>query len=411
MAKYDWSDNSLPLIDIHSIRKHEVLSKYLKEYIKIVAGHQFKNSPKFTFIDGFCGGGIYQKNDGQIHQGSPFVFLNTAIEAEIELQFLKNDKDFQLDAHYYFIDSQQSCTSFLSNQLNSNPGLRARNGKSIHVVNNEFEKTLDKLISQIKSRGKVWRAVFFLDQYGYSQVSIDSIQKIFRELPQAEIILTFYVDYLIDYLTNNEQSQIQLSNLGIDYNLSNLDEEKKQQKWRFTLQHLFYEQITKASSAKHWTNFFVKSSESSKSYWMLHLSTHEKAKDEMQKIHWDTSTHFIGENTHGINMLAYDPKKDSEFTGQATFEFSNTDKIKNHELLLEQIPESLSYSMIQVNNYYKKVCNGTTATQDMIINALKDLSLCNEIEIVKEDGKVLKKGSKINPKYSVRIPRQISIKF
>ena len=39
MEKYVWSANSsLPVIDVHSIKKHEVIREYLLQYIRILGG-------------------------------------------------------------------------------------------------------------------------------------------------------------------------------------------------------------------------------------------------------------------------------------------------------------------------------------------------------------------------------------
>ena len=71
MSKYHWEKGNIPLIDLHSIKKHEIIQKYIFEYIRIVGGLNYHQKYlDLTLIDGFCGGGIYEKPDKTLHEGS-----------------------------------------------------------------------------------------------------------------------------------------------------------------------------------------------------------------------------------------------------------------------------------------------------------------------------------------------------
>jgi len=58
------------------------------------------------------------------------------------------------------------------------------------------------VIEFINKKGKSGRAIFVLDQCGYSAVPFQCIREIFASVKNPEVILTFAADSLIDYLTD-----------------------------------------------------------------------------------------------------------------------------------------------------------------------------------------------------------------
>ncbi|MCY4151391.1 MAG: hypothetical protein OXE94_04040, partial [Aestuariivita sp.] len=56
------------------------------------------------------------------------------------------------------------------------------------------------LPQKIKERQKSGRSIFFLDQFGYSDVRMNTIHTIFRSLERAEVVLNFAIDGLLNYL-------------------------------------------------------------------------------------------------------------------------------------------------------------------------------------------------------------------
>ena len=64
--------------------------------------------------------------------------------------------------------------------------------------------TPTKIIKFIKQKGTAHRSLFLLDQYGWSDVSFKTIRKIFSELANPEILLTFAVDALINFFNTDQ---------------------------------------------------------------------------------------------------------------------------------------------------------------------------------------------------------------
>ena len=54
-------------------------------------------------------------------------------------------------------------------------------------------------------KGTAHRSLFFLDQYGWSDVRLATIRRILSELRKPEILLTFAVDALINFLSEKTE--------------------------------------------------------------------------------------------------------------------------------------------------------------------------------------------------------------
>jgi three-Cys-motif partner protein len=283
MEKYGWDRGEIPIIEVHSIKKHDVLREYLRQYILIVGGKPFQRRDlTLTIVDGFAGGGLYQTASGTPYFGSPFVCLRTVEEAAF---LLSQQKPFTLNSNFIFVEKNKRVATFLKNTLESE-GYKSRLDKNLFVVNASFEDKIEEIIQYIEQHtGTARRCIFVLDQYGYSDVSLIGLSKVFARLPKAEVILTFAVDFLLDYLTNSSLSNNIFQSLGIEFDLSRLNCEKAQRGWRKKIQKDIYRGLIETVRPEFYTNFFVKSRESNKSYWILHLSMHMKARDEMLALH------------------------------------------------------------------------------------------------------------------------------
>lgn len=392
--KYIWRDDQIPQIDVHSTKKHDVLREYLNQYIRIVGGNPFQRSSlSITFVDAFSGGGIYEKPGGGIYLGSPLIFLESTREAAAYLT--ERNKNFKLNAHYIFLDKQRTYLDFLKNALIER-GYKNQFDQSIFFRNGIFEQHIDNIINHIYTRkGTARRCIFLLDQYGYTDVPLHSIYKIFNKLPKAEILLTFYVDYLIDYLQNSESCKKSLQQTGIKFDLGKLDDIKSQKQWRALIQRELYENLIAKTGAKFFTNFFIKSNDSHKSYWFLHLSMHPRARDEMQRLHWELKNHFTHEGKAGLCMLGYDPKNDG-FEHKQDFLFSDHDQDINHQALLSELPVHIPKMGISFNALFVEQCNFTPSTTEMINTAIAELYVEKEIRVLTKNGRPKKPWAKIN---------------
>jgi hypothetical protein len=231
------------------------------------------------------------------------------------------------------------------------------------------------------------RCIFLLDQYGYNQVAIKRLKRIFSELPNAEVILTFAVDYLIDYLSESGISNNLMKGFGLNLDTAELLKEKKEQKhWRPFIQKRIYTTIVADSGCRHFTNFFIKSREDNKAYWLLHLSMHMMARDEMLALHWKMKNHFQHEGRAGLFMLGYDPGKEQD-PREPLFAFAPRDRDITHRCLLKDLPCVISRDGTAIKQLYRDHCNHSTATIGMFKEALLDLNQSREIEVLTPGGR------------------------
>lgn len=208
---YDWSDSKKPPhLQPHSIAKHEVIEAYLERYIEVLTADPRYDKFKITIVDGFSGGGLYRHaNTGELHLGSPLIFLDTVRRMEARLK-AQRTKAFVIDAMYYFIDSDAIALSFLRSQLRKH-GYGKLIGERIFLLHGTFTGLFTGLMEVIRARGG--RVLFLLDQYGYKDAPLHLMKQIFARHPTAEILLTFAVDALVNYIADRKQFRQCLRNL------------------------------------------------------------------------------------------------------------------------------------------------------------------------------------------------------
>jgi hypothetical protein len=214
-------------------------------------------------------------------------------------------------------------------------------------------------------------------------------------LNKAEIILTFASDSLITYINDQDQIQRTLEKIGLKLSKQQIRSAKEENDWRLAIQLLLHEQIFVNSGAKHYTPFFIRSKESHRDYWLIHLSNHWRARDVMVGLHWDENTSFAHYGGSGLTMLGYDPDDDIEITSQP-FLFDQDAKKLTLDALLNELPQRIHAfggNGVSFNEFIKNVTNGTPATSVIIKEAFAILRSEGEIEIRDQTG--LTKRSKI----------------
>src|SRR5258708_37661776 len=80
-------------------------------------------------------------------------------------------------------------------------GYGARLDQDIFIKEVLFEEACPDVLAHIQKKGTAHRSLFFLDQYGWSDVRLETIRTILSTLKNPEILLTFAVDALIDFLS------------------------------------------------------------------------------------------------------------------------------------------------------------------------------------------------------------------
>ena len=385
---YEWKiGEPLPLLGDHSVAKHKIFEKYLGIYIERLTRTPSQTMLNLTVVDGFCGGGLY-RNGATEAEGSPLRLLRAVENADAVLNAART-KGFQVRADFVFVDENADHIAFLEDILTKR-GHGARIGQNIILICSTFEEACPSIIERIRAKGRAHRSLFFLDQYGWSDVRLATIRTLLTNLRNPEILLTFAVDALINFLsTKTAESEALLAiEMGRE-DVKALMDMRNDEGWRFLIQNGLYGHIKDRTGAAFYTPFFIHSTDSHRSYWLLHLSNHRQARDEMGKLHWRMNNHFQHHGGAGFHALGFDPSKDIR-QSIMTFMFDDDAMRRSEAAVMEQLPRMIqaanSDGGLTLETLFAGNCNETPVTSDILSRQVITLRDEGELSIVSSDG-------------------------
>ena len=412
---YDWADGPAEL-DAHSLTKHEVLVGYLLRYFEQrTLNARGRERLRITLVDGFCGGGLYTiRGKQQEVLGSPLRMLAAVKEARILIN-LGRTKPIELDVQYVFIDKDARALSHLTKVLNDR-GYGAEINRSIHLMRDEFAAASPAVLKLVKDHTpRATTALFFLDQYGYSDVSAPLIQRIFSELPGSEVVLTFHVSSFATY-TNDEFTDHVSGKLAIDIRSAlggkSIEQIKENDAdWRRFIQAALYQALVRNCGAEYFTPFFIRGEGSGHGeYWLVHLSRHPRAQDVMKQVHWKHQNHFIHYGGPGLDMLAtHTMGFRQEFNGG--FCFDDVAQRQSAEALVQQLAQNIFKrdQPVRMGELFSSTCNTSPGTSTMYKEALEVLVGDQDIMIKSEDGTTRKRARYISDTDWIERSRQSAL--
>jgi three-Cys-motif partner protein len=410
---YEWRvGEQLPILGDHSVAKHEIFEQYLGIYIERLTRTFSQTILNLTIVDGFCGGGLYRLGTSEA-EGSPLRLLRAVEEADKALNAARI-KGFEVRADFVFIDENAEHIAFLRDLLIKR-GYGSRLGTDIFLQCSTFEDACPGIIARIKAKGTAQRSLFFLDQYGWSDVRFATIRSILGQIRNPEILLTFAVDALIDFLTEKRTESAAL--LGLDLQREDvraLLELKSGDGWRYLIQNGLYRHVQSRTGAPFYTPFFIHSVESHRSYWLLHLSSHRQARDEMGKLHWRINNHFQHHGGAGFHALGFNPSKDLR-QDLMQFMFDDDARARSEAAVLDQLPRMIHAANqgdlggLVVEQLFAGNCNDTPVTSDILSSQLRLLRDEGELMIVSGAGKEKPRAKTIAWDDRLILPRQRSM--
>ena len=385
---FEWHpDEPPPPIEGHSKAKLTVLRHYLRAYFDRLNVNRSREEFKLDLIDGFSGGGTF-RGDANDLSGTPLVMLEESEEAERRLN-RGRQKPLRFDCKYYFVDVNAAHTNHLKKVLEERGYLTNR--EDIVVLNSRFEDVVDKIISEIQRRQpRAGRAIFLLDQTGFSQVELALVARIFKKLPAAEVILTFAADALINYLAETPMFIKAVAPLGlIESQIHDLVQNKDSDVGRAFAQRTLRDHIRVQTGAAFDTPFFIRPKQSRRALWFLHLSNHPTARDVMIQRHWDIQNTFEHYGRGDFGMLGWDALNSETLP---LFHFEELEAQQMREQLLESMPNELfslaSEGPITIDTVRHMLANKTAARFSDLDQTIITLFQEREIEILNPDGKV-----------------------
>ena len=403
---FNWHPNEAPpRIKAHSKAKLNVLRSYLRAYFDRLNVNPQREGFKLDLIDGFAGGGTFLDED-TVLSGTPLVMLEEAAEAKRRLNE-KRIKRLDVDCKFYFVDKEKAHTDHLRKVLTEHG--HDVDDKRIVIQNDRFENAFERILNSIRQRQpRSGRAIFLLDQTGYSQVKLALVSRIFDELPAAEVILTFAADALVNHLAATPQFARSVAPLRLtDSQIDDFIRYKNGDGGRALVQRTLRDHARNVTGAMYDTPFFIRPGQSRRALWFLHLSRHPTARDVMIQQHWDNQNTFEHYGPGDFGMLGWDALNDSRTI--PLFKFSELDEERMQDQLLESLPRELfglvSEQPITMDALRHMLANRTAARFSDLNRIIVRLVEEGEFEILNPEGKTRSRSlTRLKPTDRVALP-------
>jgi three-Cys-motif partner protein len=152
----------------HTLAKHGILKSYLDAWTAILS--HATRSPELLFVDGFAGPGEYTSGEA----GSPIVALNSV---------LNHTGNLPKPVRFVFIENRSDRYEHLRARLAKESQRIAGNARVIldDPIHGDCAIEIRRLINKRRSEAQpLGPALFFLDQFGYSQVPMTLLQEIMQ---------------------------------------------------------------------------------------------------------------------------------------------------------------------------------------------------------------------------------------
>ena len=379
-------DEPPPQIEEHSKAKLTVLRSYLRAYFDRLNANPRRDKFKLDLVDGFAGGGTFRDGD-EVVSGTPLIMLEESEAARDRLN-RNRTKRLNFDCKYYFVDVAAAHTDHLRKILTER-GYQVGDDEIV-VQNSRFQDAASGIIAEVRRRQpKIGRAIFLLDQTGFSQVHLELVAQIFRELLAAEVILTFAADTLINHLAETPPLIKAVAPLALtESRIHDLIEHKDGIGGRALIQRTLRDHIRTVTGATYDTPFFVRPKQSRRALWFLHLSKHPTARDVMIQRHWEISNTFEHYGPGDFGMLGWDALNSETLP---LFHFEELEAQKMQEQLLNTMPRELfglaSENPVTVDAMRHMLANRTAARFSDLDKTVLELAREREIEILTPDGK------------------------
>ena len=387
--RHRWAPGHRPILEDHSKAKHRMFSDYIQEYLKIMC--QIYRMEKFniTIVDGFAGGGMYRGDE----PGSPIVIMEAVNKAIADINNCRS-KPININQQYFFIEKYEDTFASLEQTLKGNR-------HSPNLINEDFNTALHKIAPDIRARhpqggGGV---IFVLDQEGYASVDMTTINKIRLSFRSAEIILTFAISWLVDFIGNNDILFKQSDKLGL---LEYLDVDEIigikdiAKDWRNIIESKLAAAIQKATAFPFSRPFFIQPQNNHRGYWLLHLAQHYRAHNAMTDTIWKNGNymrHFGGSGMNLFDIYYRGGHKEAPYLFGKTFIDEAWHGHK--ESLIDHLPRHIrAQEKCEVQEIIRNTCNKTAAPMDMYYEVFSQLREDGEIIITGKSGGN-KRGGKI----------------
>ncbi len=260
----------------HTLVKHLILSTYLKAWVPIMSRYLQKTTVRqqsLLFIDAFAGPGRYQR--GQ--DGSPILAIKAIIDHSVKLP---------VPVHFLFVEKDPQRHENLTNVVNTMADAIKDSGQiqAVEVRLGECQQIINRLVDDCERTGKPLGPAFvFLDQFGYSDVSMELIKKVMNQ-PLCEVFSYLNWENMNRFIEDEAKwSAISRAYGGDEWKgVINLDDKERS---AFMLKTYRNALETKAASSYVW-HFAMCDRNDKLIYWLFFCTNSLRGLEEMKRAMW-----------------------------------------------------------------------------------------------------------------------------
>lgn len=399
--RYSWEDGVE--LEEHTRRKHKILREYLARYLTVRCAYPAQTKFRLAIVEAFAGGGRYKCGS----PGSPLIFIEE-LRAAVESFNIKRHSEGMapLDIECFLVlnDAEDGVIPILRSHIEPVLAATKIEVPKLHLQIVYYDKPFETIYPDVKrllERGRYQNALFNLDQYGYSDVSIETLSDISASFASAESFYTFGISSLLSFLsrTNRKLLARQLAFLGISpTNLSALQSMMSKHEWLGTAERLVFEVLQ--SCAQYVSPFSINNPDGWR-YWLVHLANNYRARQEYNNVLHRNSSMQAHFGRSGLNMLSFDLTQGEG----ALYLFDVSGRKAAKQQLLEDIPRLVTEfgDAVSVGQFYSSIYNKTASHTDDIHAAMIENP---DLEIITEGGGERRKPNTISADDLLRMKRQ-----
>ncbi|HZK62323.1 MAG TPA: three-Cys-motif partner protein TcmP [Anaerovoracaceae bacterium] len=281
----------------HTKIKHEILSKYLETWIRIL-GVKYK---KLYYIDCFAGRGIYA--DGTA--GSPIIALQSAKKMKKTFSYLDEISCIFVEKNP---NNFENMKKIVYDEINTHPndytGIVVQD-----LINDEFIGAMPKIKEYYDF---VAPSFYFIDPFGYSGVPFESIKTILQ-FPKTEVFINFMVRDIHRFLDSTNHKFSIDDFFGLD-NVKNIVKEMRNQhpklEGKYALLELYKKQLHDVAAVKYVLSYDVYADKQSQTtYYLIHATNHIKGCEVMKNIMYKAGTEgrfsYLGPDNGQMTIMQY----------------------------------------------------------------------------------------------------------
>jgi len=430
-AKWSPDGSLIPDIDPHTKAKHQIYEEYIENLIVTLYGKSRHGETTFTFVDGFCGGGIYyDPENAQSWLGSP-VRIIQAVRKAVK----KVNRRLDINVKYIFIDKNKQHLLCLKNYAFPYAGLGELVDEQVHkfTIDSDFlleEQTEQLLLLEIsdenfkkqqKKGGYLFEkcefihcefevyaqssldnsnnyyrghSLFILDPFSWEHISMQSIRMI-NSIKGSEIIYTYMIDELKRWVfgKNSNPSKRNKYNTILEaegyyesVQLKKLESIEEQRHLRNESLRLFRERGN--ANYAHTFSLIPRGYEVVL-YYLMHFSKNLTALQVMRDTLWkyNNLTHIFEFDVYGFGFKTVDYYKEN-----MKLDFHIEDTIDSHEGCIKMLDKYLIEYLSQDGELFINLCDKTMQLNpgclQHYIDYLNQKRRDKEIEVIR-DGELL----------------------